>query len=153
MPKSIRWLILILLLVVLILFYSPVNFGIVIQLNGIKIEQFFPFSATMLAFLLTILTFGKKIYNVDDLSKILNTNPRIYFSNVADYLFAALLWAFVGIVAILKNFVTFNFSKSILDFLMILYLFTFLVAFVQIIVLVIRNVQRVIIKSLSDASK
>lgn len=130
---------------VIVKFAVPDN---IIDFNLARIDSklFIQLSITALTLILGIFTFGKEIFNIDDLGRLFQANEEVYYSNIADYLFSAFLWLIISIISIIKFVIILNFPEWLLDLLRLQFLAIVILATFSTMTLIVRNVNRLTIK-------
>lgn len=127
----------------LIKFFIPWH-SIDINLKVYSTDQYIVLAVSALALILSMYTFGREVYTIEDFAKLyIIKNGITYYKYLANYLFPSLLWLSVLIFSILKSIIIVNFPDLLWDVFRVVYLSLLLLAILSTIFIVINNMSRV----------
>lgn len=114
-----------------------------INLGVYGISQYILLSISALTFVLSLYTFGQKVYSMEDFARFYTRNNGItYYKYLANYLFPAILWLIILICSMLKLMMIVNLSILVWDILKVFYLSLVLLAILSTIYIVVSNMNR-----------
>lgn len=126
-----------------------------INYNAITIEQYMILSISALAFILSMFSFGKDIYGIEDLSVFYKKNEKVYYEYLTDYLFPTFLWGVILSLSVIRLMIIVKLPNILINNLKLLYLSFVFLALISSTAIIIKNVNRfsnkVILNSLSKS--
>lgn len=153
LPISV-WLILIVLniIIFIVTMFVP-DYIIKVNFSKINLNQLITFSFSAIGFVIAMYTFGKEIYTEEDLARFYIREKDVYYSFLADYLFAALNWLVMLLATLIILFVDVSFSTCVKNFCWVIYISFFALSIVTTVSIVIKNINRTTNKVLLEVVK
>lgn len=115
-----------------------------VDLKIYQTNQYIFLAISSLALVLSMYTFGREVYTLDDFAKFyLRNNGITYYKYLTNYLFPSLMWLVVLFFSIMRLMLIVKISNTTLEVLRVIYLSQVLLAIISTVNLVINNMNRV----------
>lgn len=115
-----------------------------VDLKIYQTNQYIFLAISSLALVLSMYTFGREVYTLEDFAKFyLRNNGITYYKYLTNYLFPSLMWLVVLFFSIMRLMVIVKISNTTLEVLRVIYLSQVLLAIISTVNLVINNMNRV----------
>jgi len=142
LPKSI-WKVFISVILLIWILDNFVPDSIVrINYSAVSLDKFIVLSVSALAFILSMFTFGRETYSMNDFSDFFVTRPKVYYEYLADYLFPSFLWFSILIMSVTRLIIILTLPDTIIHNLKLFYLSVVFLALITTMTVIIRNMNR-----------
>ncbi|HHF7038223.1 TPA: hypothetical protein ACPQXP_000865 [Streptococcus mutans] len=142
----------IIFLLIILTFVIPDRF-VKVNYNVFNSNQFILLAISALAFVLSMYTFGREVYQVKDFENLYLKKREVYYNYLANYIFPSMLWCIILILSVLKMILIVSVPFWVVELSQIFFFSMVLLALIATVSLVIRNMNRVTNKVIIESKK
>ncbi|WP_438831143.1 hypothetical protein [Streptococcus pluranimalium] len=142
-PNSVYQIFVAFVVLLIIVTFAVPDTIIFVNYSILDSSKFIVISLSALTFILSMYSFGREVYSIEDFAKLYLTNKNVYYGYLADYLFPAFLWSLIVILSIIKLIIVIHIPSWFLNLLRIFFISIVMLALISTVILVIHNMNRV----------